>query len=71
MVWSNLIRLKDRFNKSPLRVPIKRLFKIKLDRAYIIPNAKRYALARARVNPRCSECGWRLCTCDRTLDEWS
>ena len=71
MVWSNLIRLKDRSNKSPLRVPIKKSTQIKLDHAYIIPNAKRHALARARMHPKCSECGWRLCTCNKTLDEWS
>jgi len=37
--------------------------------SYLIPYARRYALARARNNKKCVECGWRLCTCDRTLDE--
>lgn len=73
MVWSSLInelgKAKQRYYNTPVK--IKRFVSNnKGGFDYEGVQNLKSAVVRGRDHKVCSECGWRMCTCNHTLDEW-
>ena len=73
MTWSALLYRSSRKKKLPINKPVK----IKRYISTIIGgldyegvNNKRVAIVMSKATKVCSDCGWRACTCNKTLDEW-